>query len=43
MFAPALALGAMALYKTYFCIWTGNFYVTLNSSGAADLDDIFLL
>jgi hypothetical protein len=31
----------MALYETHFCISTGNVYVHLNSSSAADHKDIF--
>jgi hypothetical protein len=34
--------GAMALYQTHFSISTGNFYVNLNSSGAAILRRFFL-
>jgi hypothetical protein len=40
-FLYTLSLEAMALYETHFCIWTGSFYVNLNSSGAADLEIFF--
>jgi hypothetical protein len=38
---PTLSLGAMELHESHFCVWTGNFSVNLNSSGAVDLEEIF--
>jgi hypothetical protein len=39
---PTLSLEAKELCETHFLIWTGNFYVNLNSPGTGGPRDFFI-